>query len=523
MFWRARSFWLAALSVAYVAFAALGAADRPSPFPSPAPTPVSRALPWIALFGLPLLLAVAWNLTAPPARGEDRVEAGARSAARACFAGGAILLAALTGPGGPAFVALTNLGAAIASMAALVALARLGSLGGLVEPAPSARRLDAAAFGSLLWTVAVALPAVRALAPDRSARLDPILVDYATVAASIGALGLGVAVAFRVRSIRRLELGVANRATAAALLAAAALSVGVLAALTGVAFPERVLPLTATVAAAAIAASAVAREATALSRALRVILALAALAVPPALLGVFVAQATPSRAGAATFAACAACALAGLAATTVARRLAPRGSRWLGGLDAATAAAINPTTPTPRWRTRCGAARPAAGMAPQRARRSPFGSPPSRSPSTGAGYAAVEQREVPAPRRPRGQRARAHPSAWRSPRSSRSAAPTSAHRRLARPSAPSAIAACATSSRPVALLAIPPKGGRAPRPCPGGNARPPRAPRRSARRRARSLPPRCPTAIARWRARRVERARRRDPPKSRRPWTRPAV
>jgi len=394
MFWRARSFWLSAGAVAYVAVAALGAEGTPSPFPSPLSTPLGHALPWAALVTLPAALGVLWNLTAPPVRGQDSIDEGARSAARACFAGAAILLAALSGPAGPGFAALANLGAAIASMAALVALARIGSLGGMVEPPPSARRLDAAAFASLLWTVAVMLPAACALAPRRADALEPVVLDVATVAASLGSLGLSIAVAARVRSTRRLELGVADRASAALLLAATALGVGVLGAVSGVSSPERLLPFTAVVAAVAIAASAVAREPTALSRALRVTLALAALAAPPALLAVFVTQAAPSRAGAAVFAACAACALAGLAAPVFSRRLSPDGSRWLDALSAATAAAMNPEPDAALE-----AALLALGTAGGRGATPPALyrlSPPEVVTVDRAGYAHVEKAEVPA-------------------------------------------------------------------------------------------------------------------------------
>ncbi len=342
MVWRARSFWLSAGAVAYVAFAALGAGDAPSPFPSPPPTLLGRGLPWLALFGLPAALAAVWSLTEPPARGEDRVDPGARAAARACAAGAAVLLAALTGPGSPGFVALANLGAAAASMAALVALARLGSLGGMVEPPATARRLEAAAFASLLWTVAIALPAARVLAPRRTGALDPVVLDLGTATAALGSLGLCLASAFRARATRRLELGVAERASAALLLSTTALGVGVLAAAAGVASPERVLPATAVVAAVAIAASAVARDPAALPRALRVTLALAAIVAPVALGAVVVAQAAPRRAGAAVFAACVASAVAGLAAPVIARRLASGGARWLGALEAATRAAMRP-------------------------------------------------------------------------------------------------------------------------------------------------------------------------------------
>jgi DNA-binding NtrC family response regulator len=341
MVWRTRSFWLAAGAVAYVAFASLQAAWVGA-IPERSPFAGSAGLAIAALIALPLLLAVGWLVTAPPTRGEDRIEATARSAARAAMGGAAVLLAARTGPVSAGFTAMANLGAATASMAALVGLSRIASLGGLVTPPPSARKLEAAALGSLLWTVAVALPAARVLAPERVADLDPILIDYATVAASLGSLGLGIASALRVRATRRLELGVAERATAAVLLAITALLIGVLAAVVEVAPPERILPVATTLAAGAIAASAVTQEATALARALRTTLALAVFAAPPALLAAYLTHAAPARAGVAVLAACAVCALSGLAAPTLARRLAPDGSRWLDALDAAGRAALRP-------------------------------------------------------------------------------------------------------------------------------------------------------------------------------------
>ena len=102
MFWRARSFWLAVLVVAYVAFAALRA-DEIAPLG--APLLFGRAPAWAALFGLPVLLALAWSRTSPPSRGEDRIDAGARAAARACVAGAAILLASRAGRDSPGFAA----------------------------------------------------------------------------------------------------------------------------------------------------------------------------------------------------------------------------------------------------------------------------------------------------------------------------------------------------------------------------------------------------------------------------------
>jgi hypothetical protein len=338
MFWRTRSFWLAAGAVAYVAFAALQSLEAGLA----SPPPLARALALLALLGLPVLLALIWSITAPPTRGEDRVDPGARHAARAAATGIAMLLAARTGVGGPAFLALASAGTGLCSIASLVALARITSFGGLMTPPPSARRLEAAAVGALLWTVAVALPAARALAPERYAEVSPLLIEYASTVASLASLGLGIAVALRLRQTRRLELGVAERASAALLLGLAALIIGVLASIVEVSTPERLLPIVTAAAAGSMAASAVTQEATTLSRALRITLSVAALATPVALVAVALTQADLRRAGAVAFLACAFSAGAGLLAPRLSRWLAPEGSRWLEALDAATKAAMNP-------------------------------------------------------------------------------------------------------------------------------------------------------------------------------------
>lgn len=342
MFWRARSYWIAAGAAAYAAFAALQAAG-------------GRGPAWLALIALPVLLALVWSATAPlggypgakPAPKENENDPAAsdylhRSAARACFTGAAILAAARTGPEGPWLDALANLGAALASMAALITLARIPHPGGLLPVPDDARRLDAAAFASLFWTIAVALPAAKAVAPERTASLPPLAPAYVTVAASLGALGISLAAIRRTRAARSLELGTDDRLAAALWLTLTALGVSVLAAALRVVPPERLLPITAAGASLAVAWSSVAPEPTTVARALRVILALTAPAAPVALFAVYVAYAVPGQAGAVAFIACAACAVLGLAAPLLARRFAPERARFRDALDAATEAAMNP-------------------------------------------------------------------------------------------------------------------------------------------------------------------------------------
>ncbi|AUX22136.1 hypothetical protein SOCEGT47_026370 [Sorangium cellulosum] len=390
-----RSFWIAAAAVAYTAFAALRASG-------------GHGTAWLALLGLPPLLALGLRSIERPPRGEDRIDPAARSAAAVCLTGAATLAASRSGPGGLALIALGNLGAAAAAMAALVALARVAGLGGLLEAPPSTRRLDAAAFASLFWTVAVALPAVSAVAPERAAELDPVLIDYATSAASLGSLTVTLVALAHVRIARRLELGVADRVEAALLFTATALAVGLSSAFVGVARPEAILPVTSAVAAVCVAACVVAADAAQVSRALRLTLAIAALATPPALLAVYAVHEAPrgdlglrgapqSSIGVAVFGACALCALAGLAAPALARRFAPEGARWLGAFDAATRAAMNPE-PEAALETALSALREAsdAGYSGQAPPALYLLAPAERVTVDRAGYTHTERAEVPA-------------------------------------------------------------------------------------------------------------------------------
>ncbi|UQA63467.1 hypothetical protein [Polyangium aurulentum] len=329
MSWRLRSFWIAAVAVAYAAFAALRATG-------------GHPLALGALFALPALLALGFWLTAPSARGEDRVDPEARSAARLTLTGAAIHVASRCGTATPGFVAGENLGAALAAMGSLWALARIAPLGGMCQPTPETRRLDAAAFAALLWTVATALPAARAVLPERTDGLDPLLIDYATAAAALGSLGIQLFAAARLAAMRRAELGVAERAQAALWMGSAALAVGLLGAVVNVAPPEEILPVAVAVAAIAAAFTASTAEPDTVSRTLRMTLAATALAGPFALGSVYLIHVRPWQAGPIAFFAAAACAVATLFAPRLARRVGPASGRWLSAFDAATRAAMSP-------------------------------------------------------------------------------------------------------------------------------------------------------------------------------------
>jgi hypothetical protein len=326
---RARSFWLPIAAVAYVCFAALQAGGGTAAI--------------LALIGLPLLLAEVWRRSAVPRHAEDRIEPAARSALRAAFFGTALWVAARTGAAGrPTFDAAANFGAGTAAVAALVAMARIGTLGGVLSPHPATRSLDAAAFVGLLWGIAVAVPATAIMLPPQHVELDPLAIDYATTSAAIGSLLVLVAASWRMRVLRRLEIGVADRAAGALALALTALSVAVPAALFNVAPPDRVVPVAVVLAALACTWTAVTPEPTTVSSALRGILAVMILGAPTTLAAGLLAREAPHHAGAIVLGACVLSIVVGLIARAVARPLGPEQSRWLDAIEAASRGALQP-------------------------------------------------------------------------------------------------------------------------------------------------------------------------------------
>jgi hypothetical protein len=327
---RLRSFWLPAAAVAYVGFAAVEA--RPG-----------SVVPWIALLVLPLVVAEVFRRTSVPPKGQDRIEPVARSAVRAGFWGAAVWLTARAGPAGrPAFDAAANLGAGVTAVAGLVALARIAPPGGLLAGPAATRSLDAATFTGLLWGIAVAVPGTRALLTPHRVRLDPLAIDYATTTAGIGSLLVLVAATWRLRALRRLEIGVGDRAAGALALALTAFLVAVPSAALDVAPPDRVLPVAVISASLLCIWAATTPEPTSVSSLLRGILAVMILGAPITLGAGLLARELPARAGAVVLVACCLCVAIGLIARAVARPLGPEQSRWLDAIDAASRSALQP-------------------------------------------------------------------------------------------------------------------------------------------------------------------------------------
>lgn len=325
-----RTFWAAAGTVGYVALGGLRSEQG--------------ILPWLCLFGLPLLLAEVWRRTLKPRGGSQLLlNQPSRTALRAVAWGGALWLSARAGPvGSPGFDAVANLGTGIALGGCLFTLARVDGTSGILSPPRAARSLDAVIFTALLFGIATSVPATRALLPAEWIRLDPLAIDYVTTAAGIAGLLVLVTATWRLRLLRRLELGVGDRAAGALALALTAFAIAVPAAAFDVAPPDRILPVAVVVAAAMCAWTATTPEPTSVSAALRGILAIILLGVPTLLIAGLLVRAVPDHRGPIVLGACLASIIVGLVARAVARPLGPEQSRWLSAIHAATEDALLP-------------------------------------------------------------------------------------------------------------------------------------------------------------------------------------
>jgi transcriptional regulator with AAA-type ATPase domain len=326
-----RELALCLLALAYVAFAAArsGAGAR-------------------VLFTAALASLLFWLVyrRSQVAAGSDRVSPTARKAGWLTAFGIALFVVARSGAAGRAGLdAAANLGAGIASVSALVALSRIQPLGGMLVAPKATQSLDGAAFSGFLWAIAVSIPTSFALLPGRFVQ-DPLLVDYATTSAAAGALLVQCAATLRLRNMRRVELGVGDRATSAFALSVTALVVAVLGASLSLAAPDRFLP-TALCGAAALAAwAATASEPTSVTRALRGILAVAIAGVPVVVAAGTLGHSRPGASGSILIAASVACVFVGLLAQRIARPLGPEQSRWLTSIEAASRGALSPDPDT---------------------------------------------------------------------------------------------------------------------------------------------------------------------------------
>jgi hypothetical protein len=324
-----RSYWLAVGILSYLGAASIQQAGLHWP---------SAAL---LVLG-PVALVWVWRVTRPNLV-STLVDPAAQRAGRIVSVAALSWLHARLGPAGQPFLdvaATASTGAAAVSAA--YALARIAPVGGLVLPAKAARSVDAAAFTALLWGAAITVVGIRLVAPDSMLRLDPLTLDYATTASSIGSLLVLFAAAWRVRVLRQLELGVSDRAEASVALSVTALAVAVPLAAIGVAAPDRVLPAALLVCSVGCVWTVLARDPGHVSAATRGTVAVMLLGVPTALAVGILTRQMPDHAGPIALAGALLSILAGLVTRDVARPLGPEQSRWLDAIQEANQNALVP-------------------------------------------------------------------------------------------------------------------------------------------------------------------------------------
>ena len=299
-------------------------------------------LPWFALVVLPLVLAEA-HRQSERARARGSLWPEALPALRTSVFGALLLAAARTGGAArPALDAAANLGALCATTGALIVLARLPTRPGMFAPSRSARSLDAALLTGTLWGVATAVPAVYALLPASMLSFDPLLIDYLTTTAGAGTLLVFVAAALRLRTLRRLELDIGDRARAASSLSIAAFVVAIPAAWLDVAPPDRVLPAACVLVSFCCIGAAIAPDATLVTRLVRGLLAVTILGAPLMIAAPLAARYFPERGPLIVLVIAALSIGVGLLSHAVARPLGPERSRWLLALDQASRDALEP-------------------------------------------------------------------------------------------------------------------------------------------------------------------------------------
>lgn len=230
----------------------------------------------------------------------------------------------------------------VTSVGALYAVARIERLPGLVAPSPKARSLDAAAFAAFLWAVVLVLAVARFTDLDNRFGLDPLTLDYAHTTACVGTLLLFIAASWRVAVIRKLELGLPDRALGGLIGSLVALSVAIPATLVNVGPPDRVLPLAVSVAAVALLWTSQVSDPARISGVLRATIVALFLGSPIALFLGGLSESHPQKAPLLVLCATVLALLVGALARRASVPLAPVQARWLEALEKATTAALVP-------------------------------------------------------------------------------------------------------------------------------------------------------------------------------------
>ena len=322
--------WIPLAATLYVAFAALQFHPR-------------SVFALTVLLLAPPVIFLVWRRTDSTHRRTNVAEAAALLATRAAVSGTLLWLAARSGPiGHSAFDAAANLGTATATMGALIALARIAGPGGLIVPAKMTRSLDAAVFAGFLWSVATTLPVIRATVEDSVLRIDPLTIDYVTIAASLSSILLILAATVRLRWSRRFELGVADRCNGAVSAAVTSLLFAVPAALLDIGAPDRSVPMVLMTMAIVQCWIATTPDATRILKWLRASIAVLALGAPVTLLASVLLRSNPDAARWVVPAVTIWSVIVGITARRVAKPLEPEQSRWLDAIEKATLAALEP-------------------------------------------------------------------------------------------------------------------------------------------------------------------------------------
>jgi hypothetical protein len=324
-----RSYWLAVAVIAYLSVASLQGTG-------------SLWLRLLPVLLSPFVLAWLWSRTArAPTTAE--VDPSAQKALRLCVAAALVWLQSRIGSdqqGALEFASTLSAGAC--AVAAAFALARIPSRPGLLQPPKASLSIDAAAFVGMLWAVVATIAAARTLVPASTLPIDPLALDYAQTAASIGSILVLIAAAWRLRVLRKLELGVADRAAGALALTITTLSVAIPVAAIDIAPPDRALPAAVVLASLCCIWTVVISDASKVSSTLRGTLAVMILGVPTAMITAVLSKNAPHHAGAVALAGSAAALVVGLIARELAKPLGPEQSRWLSAIAEASQNALVP-------------------------------------------------------------------------------------------------------------------------------------------------------------------------------------